>query len=176
MCCRTDNTNINKSSAFPTRGTKRCCSSYKLFPTYPNVSALQEWTVIKQTACDDSALAFAVTQGHFAAGAAQRWCRNEAGREQRAAEAHGARAPLRREGLQMFLSVLSRLKGAVSDGGSSPQHAADRDVTCCTEQWMMATRAEVRVLAQVASARPPKSCLAAAVRGSSACWANGSVY
>lgn len=32
-CCRTDTTNINKSSAFPTQDTEQCYPSCKLFPT-----------------------------------------------------------------------------------------------------------------------------------------------
>lgn len=87
-------------------------------------------------------------------------CRNKAGRKQKHT-ALGAYAPLQRKGWQILLSVLSRLKGAVSNlrelTGNS---AGTTDVACCTKQGMMATCAEVNVLAQVTTlATPPKAWL-----------------
>lgn len=73
----------------------------------------------------------------------------------------GLTLPLLPKGLQMFPSVLSRLKGAVSDRelrgahckAAQTQHAAP----CCTVLEVMATCMEVGVLAQVTSVRFPKA-------------------
>lgn len=73
----------------------------------------------------------------------------------------GLAIPLLPKGLQMFPSVLSRLKGAVSDRELSGAHCKAAQMQhaapCCIVQGMMATCTEVGLLAQVTSAKPPKA-------------------